>query len=114
MHVIFSGKNTTGTEKRASVSRGKGIFKVVISKKINMEVTITFQGHNLLCGHFLSSIELGAKMMWQECKYLHKKYSNFREFEFVHYCNIVGRLSQEDLDTINKCIEYQAEMEYWA
>lgn len=33
MHVIFSGKNTTGTEKRASVSRGKGIFKVVISKK---------------------------------------------------------------------------------
>lgn len=77
-------------------------------------MTITFQGHALLCGHFLSSVNLGAKTMWQNCKYLHKKYSNFREFEFVHYCNIVGRLSEEDHNVIADCIECQAEMEYWA
>lgn len=77
-------------------------------------MTITFQGRTLLCRHFFSSINLGAKTMWQNCKYLHKKYSNFREFEFVHYCNIVSRLSEEDNAIIDACIESQAEMEYWA
>lgn len=73
-----------------------------------MVMTLTFQGHTLVVGDFLSSVELGAKMMWQECKFLHKKYSSFEHFELNHYYNIVGRLSSEDKILISEYVETYA------